>query len=125
MKPLSGEILDSGRDEIRIHGGRQETYNNETRIWQPINNPELKKKMGCLRAYDKDMKEFKNIVDALQSFDYKEKPGMVNILDKLERIEKWGNAGMTDITIMYAVPSSELNYWQNFIYSLLNQIWAK
>jgi RHS repeat-associated protein len=87
MIPESGEIERSGRDAIRIHGGRQERYDSKTYKWTPINNPELKKTQGCLRAFDADMATFKDITDNLQKNDAKEIPGKVNIKDDLDKFE--------------------------------------
>ena len=60
MTPESGEIEESGRDAIRIHGGRQEVYDSKTGKWTPSDSPELKKTNGCLRAFDTDMSAFKS-----------------------------------------------------------------
>ena len=80
MNPESGEIKKSGRDGIRIHGGRQENRSKDGK-WEKIDNPQLKKTEGCLRAFDDDMKEFKKTTDDLQSSDKLEKPGKVHIKD--------------------------------------------
>ena len=80
MNPESGEIKKSGRDGIRIHGGRQENQSKDGK-WEKRDNPKLNKTEGCLRAYDDDMKEFKEITDGLQSSDKFEKPGKVHVKD--------------------------------------------
>jgi len=80
MNPESGEIKKSGRDGIRIHGGRQENQSKDGK-WKKRDNPKLNKTEGCLRAYDDDMKEFKEITDGLQSSDKFEKPGKVHVKD--------------------------------------------
>lgn len=84
MTPESGEINQTGRDEIRIHGGRQETFNSETGNWEPYENPELKKTNGCIRCFDGDIKTFKSITDGLEANDELEFGGKVNIFDDLQ-----------------------------------------
>lgn len=109
MIPESGEIVKSGRDAIRIHGGRQEKYDKKTGKWTPIDKPELKKTHGCLRAFDVDMKQFKNITDNLEKNDIKEFGGKVTVeaADKTE--EK------SEVEIRYNVPKYELWYWVNYV----------
>jgi len=75
----SGEIKKSGRSEIRIHGGRQETYNSETNIWTSVANPKLKKTYGCMRCYDDDIQNMKSITDDLETNDPLEKAGKLEI----------------------------------------------
>lgn len=84
LTPESGEILESGRDLIRIHGGRQETFNSETGQWEPVDNPSLKKTQGCMRCYDEDIKTLKSITDALEANDDKEFGGKLNVVNDLE-----------------------------------------
>lgn len=67
MSGQSGEIIDTGRSLIRIHGGRQESY--EGGKWRPNDNPSLKMTYGCLRAYDSDMEMLKTVTDALTDSD--------------------------------------------------------
>jgi hypothetical protein len=81
LTPLAGEILDTGRDLIRVHGGRQEVYNKETGTWEDIEDFELKKTHGCLRSSDCDVRTLKEITDALQAADDKEKGGTLTIFD--------------------------------------------
>ena len=78
-----GEIVESGRKDIRIHGGRQEEYNSKTKQWEPLSNPLLKKTEGCLRAYDTDMVNLKKITDKLMSDDPTEIGGKLYIKDDL------------------------------------------
>jgi RHS repeat-associated protein len=121
MSPESGEIVDSGRDLIRIHGGRQEVYNKKTKQWEPVTNPQLKKTNGCLRAYDADMATFKQITDNLQANDSEETPGQVTITDDLEQeITPASENNMVEVNVTYNVPAEELEYWQNFVNNLLN-----
>ena len=120
MVGQEGEIIDTGRSLIRIHGGRQEKYNPQTGQWEKIENPELKKTYGCLRASDEDMKKFKQITDLLQSSDSKEIPGIVSITDDLQAVEAYENKVTTDIKVTFQVPAEELEYWRNFISNLLN-----
>jgi RHS repeat-associated protein len=87
MNPESGEVVEYGRSDIRIHGGRQEIKNQDG-TWQRKEKVELKKTYGCLRASDNDMKTFKAFTDYLESTDNQEKPGKVFINDDLERYNK-------------------------------------
>jgi|GEM_PF-2927880 len=121
MSPESGEIVDSGRDQIRIHGGRQEVYNKKTKKWEAVSNPQLKKTFGCLRTYDSDMVTFKQITDNLQANDSEEIPGQVTIIDDLEkRVTPASDDNTVEVEITYQVPAAELEYWQHFVNNLLN-----
>jgi RHS repeat-associated protein len=121
MSPESGEIVDSGRDLIRMHGGRQEAYNKVTKKWEAVSNAQLKKTHGCLRAYDTDMATFKQITDNLQTNDSKETPGQVTITDDLEKeVTPASEVNMVEVNITYDVPAAELVYWQNIVSNLLN-----
>ncbi|TWV05084.1 RHS repeat-associated core domain-containing protein, partial [Bacteroidaceae bacterium HV4-6-C5C] len=116
MTPESGEIEESGRDAIRIHGGRQENYDSKTKKWILADNPELKKTRGCLRAFDTDMSAFKKITDNLQETDSKEVPGQVTIsadLDKLGAPTK--TESINGVNVQYYVPESQIKYWQYLI----------
>ena len=84
MTPESGEIVESGRNDIRIHGGRQEIQNQDG-TWQRKDNAKLEKTMGCLRASDDDMKTFKTYTDHLESTDEQETPGKVFVKDDIEQ----------------------------------------
>jgi hypothetical protein len=106
MVGQSGEIITSGRSDIRIHGGRQETYDTQTKTWTSVENPELKKTYGCLRAFDTDMAEFKQIVDDLQTQDSLEMPGEVNILDDLVKVvTPRGTDNFIEVKTEYRLPS--------------------
>jgi RHS repeat-associated protein len=121
MSPESGEIDDSGRDQIRIHGGRQEVYNKKTKKWESVSNPQLKKTHGCLRAYDEDMAVFKQITDNLQANDSEETPGQVTISDDLEQeVSSASEDNMIKVNVTYNVPENEFKFWQNFVNNLLN-----
>ena len=85
MVPESGDIVKSQRSEIRIHGGRQEIYNEKEKEWVKVNNPQLKRTKGCIRAYDDDMKAFKDIIEQLDDADL---PGKVYVIDDLEEFKK-------------------------------------
>lgn len=52
IKGLGNEADKSGRSLIRIHGGRQETHNFQTR-----QNPTLLRTQGCIRVWDSDAKK--------------------------------------------------------------------
>ena len=116
MTPESGEIEESGRDAIRIHGGRQEVYDSKTGKWTPSDSPELKKTNGCLRAFDTDMSAFKKITDNLQKTDSKEIPGQVTITDDLDKlVSPTKTETVEGVKLQYFVPEAQLNYWQNVV----------
>jgi RHS repeat-associated protein len=127
MVGLSGEIVDSGRDLIRIHGGQQEVYDSSTDTWIPIANAELKKTNGCLRAYDEDMVKFKEITDELEAKDAEEAPGQVTIVDDLQQdgIEPASSDNKVEVKVKYKVPTKDLNIWQNLVTSFLNNLTNK
>jgi len=83
MTPESGEIVESGRDLIRMHGGRQEKMNETTGEWEPIQDARLKKTQGCLRCFESDIIDFKAITDLLEKNDKDEFGGKVTIVDDL------------------------------------------
>jgi RHS repeat-associated protein len=82
----SGEIKESGRGDIRIHGGRQETYNSELGKWEPSTNPELKKTHGCFRAFDSDVNKMKELTDGLQKNDSQEFGGKLKVIEDLMEV---------------------------------------
>lgn len=84
MVPESGEIVESGRSDIRMHGGRQE-FQDKDGIWHRKEKVELKKNYGCIRVSDEDMKTFKTITDNLESTDDQEKPGKVFVSDDIDK----------------------------------------
>lgn len=90
LTPESGEIKESGRSDIRIHGGRQETQNKKTGKWEPIANAGLKKTHGCMRCADGDVKTLKSTTDGLQSGDKEEKPGKLTVVADLQKVEVQG-----------------------------------
>ena len=92
MKGESGEIVETGRDLIRIHGGRQEKL--EGNRWIPVDNPELKKTYGCIRAFDSDVATLKSKTDSIEETDATDTPGKVFIMDDL---------------VKYYVPQSDCN----------------
>jgi hypothetical protein len=121
MSPESGEIVDSGRDKIRIHGGRQEVYNNKNKKWEAVSDPHLKKTKGCLRAYDTDMATFKQITDKLQANDAEETAGQVTITGGLEQeVTPASEDNMVEIDVTYKVPVNELEYWKKIVNNILN-----
>lgn len=83
LNPKSGEILKSGRSLIRMHGGRQEKYDNNLGQWVPVATPKLMKTKGCLRTYDADILTLYNIVQALLEKDSDEFAGEVHVIDDL------------------------------------------
>ena len=83
LTPLSGEIKDSGRDLIRVHGGRQEYYNKKEKKWVPVKSPVLKKTKGCLRCSDADIASLKSITDELEENDNNEYGGQLKVVADL------------------------------------------
>lgn len=117
MIGIQGEIVDTKRNSIRIHGGRQEVYNNRSKQWDKINSPKLKKTFGCLRAFDEDIKEFKVITDNLMSNDSNEYPGQVLIIDDLEKVINSSGKNFVEIVIDYQIAPKYIdwkNIWLNF-----------
>ena len=121
MEPLEGEIISTGRTLIRIHGGRQEYFNEDTGQWERVKNPELLETEGCLRAFEDDMIKFKSITDLLQEKDSSETPGIVRITDDLIQEDVFDNYVTTSIRVTYSVPDNELDYWKNYISDFLNK----
>ncbi len=76
LTTLSGEARESGRSEIRIHGGRQEDAygGNSSRTLE-----ELPSTRGCLRAMDDAMKTLKSLTDKLEQNDSEETPGILTV----------------------------------------------
>src|SRR5690606_4112663 len=74
LNALAGEIVETGRSDIRMHGGRQEDKKNG---WEPNGKhlDELKPTQGCIRAYEDDMIKIKQITDQLEDDDPEEIPG--------------------------------------------------
>ena len=82
LSPKAGEIKTSGRDLIRIHGGRQE-FLDKNGNWQSITNPQLKKTEGCMRSYDTDIITLKAATDQLEAQNAQEYGGQLNVIDDL------------------------------------------
>jgi RHS repeat-associated protein len=119
MTPESGEIEESGRDAIRIHGGRQEVYDSQTGKWTSSDSPELKKTHGCLRAFDTDMSAFKKITDNLQKTDSKEIPGQVTISANLNKLgTPTKTESVNGVNVQYYMPESQVKYWQHLVDSM-------
>lgn len=118
MMPETGEIIDSGRSNIRIHGGRQESFDESSNNWFSTPNPTLKKTNGCLRAYDADMKQLKFECDLLQNESSMEKPGKVSIFDDLlKTIEPASNSNMVEIKSSYYYPSNS-TFKNNYLWEV-------
>jgi RHS repeat-associated protein len=75
---VSGEITESGRSLIRVHGGRQEEQLADG-SWKPIPAAELKPTHGCLRASDADMKRLKAVTGGLTKANPEDKPGKLTV----------------------------------------------
>lgn len=73
LEGQAGEIAESGRSAIRVHGGRQEGSKS----------PELQMTHGCIRAYDNTMRSLKETVDELEKNDDKEVGGTLTVVDDL------------------------------------------
>ncbi|MBZ0202803.1 MAG: RHS repeat-associated core domain-containing protein [Ignavibacteria bacterium] len=84
---VSGEIKESDRDLIRIHGGRQEVYDKKTGNWKPVENPVLEKTHGCIRTYDEEVKTLKTVTDDLMQNDAEEYGGELNVIDDLVEVD--------------------------------------
>jgi len=128
MDGESGDIITSGRSEIRIHGGRQEVYDETTGKWEPVDNPKLSKTRGCLRAYDTDMAEFKNAIDNLMGNDPEEFGGKVTIKNDLKQKKEWrGVPYKSNVTkTTYHAPGEdasdeEKQNWNSLVNSILNR----
>jgi len=127
MTPISGEaseITTRTVSDIRIHGGGQE----EEGTWEPLDNPELEKTNGCLRAWDKDMANFQNATDELMSNDPLEYAGKVTILGDLKQKKSWkGVPYRSDQTnTSYHAPGQdasdkEKQDWNSLVNSILNR----
>jgi hypothetical protein len=83
LNPESGEIVTTHRNEIRMHGGRQEEKDEETGEYTPLDNPTLQKTHGCLRAFDDDMEKVKDLTDNLMADDDQEYGGKLTVVDDL------------------------------------------
>lgn len=99
----SGEILESGRDKIRIHGGRQEVYDGNTKEWKRDEALILEKTKGCLRAFDSDMTKLKEITDELAKNDSEEHGGKVTIVDDLKEERSPNPTGTPGYALIYAL----------------------
>ena len=119
MQGESGEIIDSGRSEIRIHGGRQELQ-TPSGGFVPNPNPVLKKTEGCLRAFDSDIVQFKSIVDNLQANDSEEVPGHVFVIDDLKKVRININGNYVEWDDIYQVEEKEEVDWQKALLKLWN-----
>jgi len=75
----TGEIAESARIWIRLHGGRQ--GENDTR--QEPNEP-LQKTEGCIRCYDDDILNMKQLSELLEANDPLEAPGTVTVVDDMQ-----------------------------------------
>lgn len=84
LAPMLGEIKDTGRDDIRVHGGRQEERDSKTGEWVPVKKPQLIITHGCMRALDADMVQLKAITDNLQKNNPDEIGGVLKVVDDLE-----------------------------------------
>ncbi len=126
LTPISGEISQSNRSDIRIHGGRQEKYNSLLKKWEAEANPKLKPTKGCIRAYDGDMKELKRITDNLQKNDASETPGQLEVIDDLQmNVEPSGFDNFVEAKVTFNVPEDQKEYWMNEVKKLYNFVYKK
>ena len=125
MNEESGEIIKSGRDLIRIHGGQQEIYNEITKTWETVDKPTLVKTGGCLRALDADMAKFKSITDNLMSNDSEEFGGKVTIKGNLKQKTTWKGVPYKENTTYHApgenASDEEKQNWNSWVNSILKQ----
>ncbi len=119
MEGTEGEIVSSGRNSIRIHGGRQEYFSRTSGKWIKVTTPELRKTYGCLRALDSDMLTFKQVTDNLEKNDDDEFPGSVTITDDLRKIVMRSEKNSVEFITVYEVPASNPN-WREVINELIN-----
>lgn len=112
------------RFDIRAEGagGRQERYNPQTDSWTTVENPQLKKTHGCLRAYDTDMVTFQETTNALQRADVLETPGRVTAKNDLKRIVEPTGNNLIEVRVRYEVSQQEVNHWLKYIDNLLNNL---
>jgi RHS repeat-associated protein len=110
LRPLTGEIVDTGRDDIRTHGGRQEAFDPKTGKWVPIENPSLFRTNGCIRAFDSDMINLKAITDGLEKNNPDELGGVLKVVDDLEQRVEQGSAPVGNI-------GGKISYWAPGEYS--------
>ena len=117
MEGIEGEIIDTGRSAIRIHGGRQESFDEQNKCWVRNDHPTLGKTEGCLRAFDDDMERFKSITDELQDFDSEEHPGFVIIVDDLVRREGKSSNNYVETEVYYEIntPVTWQMIWDSYI----------
>ena len=118
MQGVSGEIAESGRSGIRIHGGRQE-YRTTAGGYLAVDNPVLKMTQGCLRAFDTDMFRFKSLVDELQDKDEEEIPGNVFIIDDLKKARISINGNYVESEEVFLAPDEPIN-WNAVFLNLWN-----
>ncbi|MCX6141408.1 MAG: hypothetical protein NTX15_11390 [Candidatus Kapabacteria bacterium] len=81
---VSGEIEESGRSLIRVHGGRQEQKTEEG-DFIPLKDPTLKPTHGCLRAFDPDVLRLKQITDKLTASNPDDKPGKLTVINSIPK----------------------------------------
>jgi RHS repeat-associated protein len=80
LTAISGEAKESGRIQIRVHGGRQETDDGKPTGTTDLNS--LPATHGCLRAIDAEMVKLKQVTDQLEANDKEEKPGILTVTEE-------------------------------------------
>jgi RHS repeat-associated protein len=80
---ISGEASGK-RNGIHAHGGRQEQWDPKTKKWISNLSPILKNTHGCIRMFDDDIFEMKEITDALEAEDSEEEGNFFYVRDDLE-----------------------------------------
>jgi RHS repeat-associated protein len=101
----SGEIKESGRSQIRIHGGRQEHWDAKAKAWTPRDKPTLGKTNGCLRCKDTDIATLKSTTDGLEAADKKEGGGKLTIIADLQE-----NKNLLPIGNTYTIPEKKTDF---------------
>ncbi len=105
INPEAGEVVETGRNLFRFHGGRQEAYDSKTDTWSAVSNPSLEKTEGCLRASDEDMAALNETTTNLQATDSAESPGRTTIVDDLQkRTVPASKTNMIEVKTVYEIP---------------------
>ena len=126
LNPESGEIEESGRDLIRIHGGRQEIYNKQSGLWEPVKNADLRMTHGNMRCSDMDVKTLKEVTDGLTKNDSKEVGGKLTVVDDLVETKENNPIPFTGTSTKYKRPGEnasqeEAETWSNLLKSLFEK----
>jgi len=118
-----GEAKESGRDQFRMHGGRQGKNDHKQEPDEP-----LQPTNGCIRMYDNDIANMYTIIDNLMSNDPEEIGGKTYVIDDLKQGQNWaGIPFKSDQTkTTYYIPGENASEegkqnWNNFVNSILRR----